>query len=124
MTIDRTMAARLALRAALADIVARHPEMTTGKEPNMPVSDPNDPNVQLALRLPKSLIESVDAFALATEAATPGMVCTRTDATRMLLMRGLDSLGRCAAVKGEHVCTLHSAHAGTHFDSHKDKSWR
>lgn len=103
MTVDRTLTARLALRVALADIGARYPEMTTGKEPNMPANDPNDPNVQLALRLPKSLIESVDAFAVATEAATPGMVCTRTDATRMLLLRGLDAVCRGEAVKAKRT---------------------
>ena len=84
----------------------------------------NEPTTQIALRLPKSLVENVEAFAAATEAATPGMQCSRTDAARLLLMRGLESLGRCAAVKGSNVCTMHTGHAGTHYDSHSDRSWK
>ena len=83
----------------------------------------NEPLTQIAVRLPAILVENVDAYAAAREAATPGEQCTRTDATRLLLMRGLDSLGRCAAVKGTNVCTLHQGHARSHYDSHSDKSW-
>jgi len=81
----------------------------------------SEPTIYVAARLPKSLVERLDAYAADHE--QPGMVVTRSDAVRMLLLRGLDAEGRCCATHGEHVCTLHKGHKGTHYDSHKDKSW-
>lgn len=49
----------------------------------------NEPTVQCAFRLPRSLVDQVDAFAEAMTADQPGMVFTRADAVRMLLSRAL-----------------------------------
>lgn len=81
-------------------------------------------NPILSVRLPANLIARVDQFAASEEASAPGRKCSRTDATRMLLLRGLDAEGRCGATKGERVCTLHKGHKRTHYDSHADKSWK
>lgn len=78
----------------------------------------------LSVRMPADLIARIDEFAAAEQASAPGRKCSRTDATRMLLLRGLDAAGRCGAVKGEFVCTLHAGHKRTHYDSHTDKSWK
>lgn len=88
------------------------------------MSTPKNESPILSVRLPADLIARVDDFAAAEQASAKGRKCSRTDAVRMLLLRGLDSLGRCAAVKGQHVCTMHTGHAGTHYDSHTDRSWK
>jgi hypothetical protein len=48
--------------------------------------------VQLAFRLPGSLLARVDAYAKRLNAATPGLDVTRTDAVRALLTQALDQI--------------------------------
>jgi hypothetical protein len=79
MTTDDTLAAGRAFRAALARIAAEHPEMTTDEEErersaawlgdeetNAMVTDDRDQaheRVQTAVRIPRSMIARVDAYA-------------------------------------------------------------
>lgn len=49
----------------------------------------NETTVQCAFRLPKSLVDRLDAFAETMTADQPGMTFTRADAVRMLLTRAL-----------------------------------
>jgi hypothetical protein len=51
-----------------------------------------DETVQLAFRLPASLVARVDVYAKRLNAATPGLDVTRTDAVRSLLTQALDAL--------------------------------
>jgi predicted DNA-binding protein len=46
--------------------------------------------IQLAFRLPDSLVARVDAYAKRLNATTPGLDVTRTDAVRALLTQALD----------------------------------
>ena len=46
--------------------------------------------VQLAFRLPVTLLARVDAYAKRLNDATPGLDATRTDAVRALLTQALD----------------------------------
>jgi hypothetical protein len=83
----------------------------------------NEKTIHVAARFPESLVARVDAFL--QEKAEPGKTITRSDAVRMLVTRGLDAAGRCCAVKGDCVCDQQAGHKrGTHYDSHKDKSWK
>lgn len=72
-----------------------------------------------------ALLDALRAGGYATEvqASAPGRKCSRTDATRELLIRGLDAT-YCRAEKAGHVCTLHKGHAGTHYDSTANRSWK
>jgi len=85
----------------------------------------NDTTTAVAFRLPTTLVERVDAYASEVQASAPGRKCSRTDATRELLIRGLDAT-YCRAERAGHVCvcTLHKGHAGTHYDSTANKSWK
>jgi hypothetical protein len=83
----------------------------------------NERTTAVAFRLPATLVERVDAYAAEVQASASGRKCSRTDATRELLIRGLDAT-YCRAEKAGHVCTLHAGHAGTHYDSTRDKSWK
>jgi hypothetical protein len=130
---------RAALRR-LDTLAAEHPEAFTGRTPaqwitTLEESDTMNATVtkgrpvegaehttQVAIRLPESMIAALDSYAQAN--ARPGQAVTRSDAVRMLLLRGLDSLGRCGAVKGALVCTMHTGHKRTHYDSTADKSWK
>jgi hypothetical protein len=78
--------------------------------------------IYVAARFPETMVQGIDAYA--AERTEEGMEVTRSDALRLLVARGLDAVGRCCAVKGDFVCTMHKGHKGTHFDSHKDKSWK
>lgn len=57
----------------------------------------NEPtaNPILSVRLPADLIARVDEYAAQEQASAPGRKCSRTDAVRMLLLRGLDAPGKC-----------------------------
>lgn len=56
----------------------------------------DDVNVQTAIRLPTSLIDGVDEYAERLRRRTPGIKITRSDAVRMLLLRGLEEATRRA----------------------------
>lgn len=77
---------------------------------------------QVSIRLPKRLLDASERYA--ADNAQPGQRVQRSDGIRMLLERGLDAVGRCAAAHGKDACTLHSGHKGTHYDSHTDKAWK
>lgn len=127
------------MRAALVSLDAlrlAHPEAFEGRTEDDWIEtlsqDENEMNTpkrrfdgqdsfQVAARLPRDQVDKLDAYA--REHSTPGLTLTRSDALRLLLARGLDAVGRCCSVHGEHVCTLHLRHKGTHYDSHTDTSW-
>jgi hypothetical protein len=81
----------------------------------------NDTMKQISLRLPQRLLDAAEVYA--AESTQPGQRVQRSDGIRMLMERGLDAVGRCAATHGNHVCTLHQGHKRSHYDSHTDKSW-
>ena len=49
-----------------------------------------DPSVQVAFRLPTSLVKRIDAYAARLGTETPGIEYTRADAARALLSRALE----------------------------------
>jgi hypothetical protein len=94
------MARVRAARARLAQHAAEHPEAFAGRsagqwetilQENETMG--NDPKIQVALRLPSSLVKSLDAWAQMRMADDPGMKLSRSDAVRMLLARALDAAG-------------------------------
>lgn len=102
----------LAVRAALRrldELVVRHPELTGSRgEDNVAAwvatLDDNekgqmtmtprstDEGVQLAFRIPKTLIARIDRHAERLSKANPGLEFTRSDAVRTLLTRALDEV--------------------------------
>lgn len=50
-----------------------------------------EPTRQVSLRLPDSLVVRLDALATSMSRAEPGLVLTRADIVRMLLVRGLEA---------------------------------
>lgn len=55
--------------------------------------------IQVAFRLPVSLVEKVDAYAAGMNVEHPGMSATRADAARVLITRGLIAVGLLDAPK-------------------------
>jgi hypothetical protein len=47
--------------------------------------------MQTAVRIPVTLVAQVDAFAEAWKATNPGVQLTRSDAIRLLIVRGLEA---------------------------------
>ena len=105
--VAHQLAGRLELRAELANIVARHPELTsteaqarldawlTDQEQSLMSEIP-----VVSVRLPQDLIDRVDDFVREQERKNPGMRVERSDGIRMLLVRALDQDKATAARKG------------------------
>lgn len=55
----------------------------------MTQTEDNDPTTQLAIRLPKSLVERLEQHAARMRRASPGVNIARVDAIRALLNEGL-----------------------------------
>jgi hypothetical protein len=51
-----------------------------------------EPTIQLAFRLPKSMVDRIDDHARRLTAANPGLDFVRVDAVRTLLARALDEV--------------------------------
>jgi hypothetical protein len=56
----------------------------------------NDPTFQTAFRLPASLIDGIDKHVARLRRRTPGVRVTRSDAARLLLLRGIEETTRRA----------------------------
>jgi len=54
------------------------------------------PNIQTAFRLPSGLIDGIDDYKTRLQRRTPGVRITRSDAARLLLLRGLEEVNRRA----------------------------
>lgn len=54
------------------------------------------PNIQTAFRLPTVLIDGIDEYKVRLQRRTPGVRITRSDAARLLLLRGLEEVNRRA----------------------------
>ena len=93
--------ARRALRASVDRIAAEHPELVGSR--GSPATDADtwtatlegavkdaDKSKQVAFRLPASLLERLDRYAVQLEREQRGMTVNRTDVVRILLTRGLD----------------------------------
>jgi len=55
----------------------------------------------VAFRLPNSLVKRLDEYVKRLDAGQPGMTHSRTDAVRVLLMRGLDEMDEPAGKKSK-----------------------
>ncbi len=102
------MTARLELRRELAELVKRHPELTSpeaqarlaGALPEIEaMSAKLDPNadgkaVTLAVRVPASVLAVIDAEVERLRALVPGSSVGRSDAVRVMILRaaGLDAV--------------------------------
>lgn len=104
-TVD--LAAVRASRLRLAEIAREHPELTGPSSPenaagwaaelaeleNNAMVRPKshgEPLLQVAVRLPESVIERIDAYVEKRRASLPGVQLTRADAIRFLLLRALE----------------------------------
>jgi hypothetical protein len=66
------------------------------------MSNANDRRTtQTAFRLPDSMIASIDEYRARLERRTPGVRVTRSDAARLLLLRGIEEATRRARAGGE-----------------------
>ena len=65
----------------------------------MPRPKGPEPTRALAIRLPESVIEACDRYAVALQAKTPGLAISRNEAMRALLLRGLKDVGVEVAAK-------------------------
>lgn len=58
----------------------------------MPRKPSKEATIQVAFRLPKSMVERIDAHAARMTATHPGLEFVRVDAVRSLLARALDDV--------------------------------
>lgn len=78
-------------RTTMVDVGSRKAlRQTPGDQMARPLAH-GEPTVQVAFRLPESLVERLDTFVERQREALPGLNFTRADAARILLMRGLDA---------------------------------
>ena len=56
--------------------------------------------VQIAVRLPEEVLARLDGYAVRLAEDLAGVAFTRSDAARVLIVRGLDALGDAAVSRG------------------------
>jgi hypothetical protein len=122
---DRTAEDWLAILQENEEMNPIEGTMPTGRPRSAGLDAPErERSIQVAVRLSPPLLARVDAWLDSYRGEHPGVSLSRSDAIRALVTRELDAGGHCGASKAGRTCTLHRGHAGSHYDSTADKSWK